>query len=550
MASAADVYATRVAAGEEQGQMVPFMQMQDEASKAGDLPLAGSPSIALLAASAEAEKPSPTPRLMIDNVVKQFGNFQALRGVTFNVNAGEIHALLGANGAGKSTLIRILAGYHKCDSGQTRLVPNHDLQAESTIEFIHQDLALVDSLSVAENIALVRGYPKRMGRISWRDVRKQAIETLAGVAGSIDVDAKVADLSRAEQSLVAIGRALANKCSVLVLDEPTASLPDSDVNRLFEILAGLKAQGISIIFVTHRLDEVRRIADRVTILCDGQVVADRSIDDISDSEVVRAIVGTGQVAHRRDPVELTDGGPVLMIQGGLIGDAIKPIDLALRRGEILGLAGLRGAGHEEVGRAIAGIEPFTAGKIELAGIATSLKSVRDAIALGIGFATSRREQEALAMTLTARENLFINPKISKRHPGWLIGKKRERFSATELAGQVMLRPLRPETMVGFFSGGNQQKVVLGRWLNVDLRVLVLEDPTIGIDVGARAEIYGLIYELAARGLGVIVISSDFEELAMICGRVLAFDRGIIAQEISAADLSVATITHAASGALN
>ena len=239
-----------------------------------------------------------------------------------------------------------------------------------------------------------------------------------------------------------------------------------------------------------------------------------------------------------------------MIRGGLIGDAIKPVDLTLWRGEILGLAGLRGAGHEEVGRAIAGITPFTAGTIGLAGIPSRLKSVRDAIAAGVGFATSRREQEALAMTLSARENLFINPKISKRHPGWLIGKNRERVNAMEVASQVMLRPLQPETTVGSFSGGNQQKVVLGRWLNVDLRVLVLEDPTIGIDVGARAEIYGLIYELASRGLGVIVISSDFEELAMICGRVLTFDRGIITQDISAADLSVAAITHAASGALN
>ncbi len=526
--------------------MVEFMQKADEGVVPGSTPLAGVPS----AAAHDASVQSPTPRLMIDNVVKQFGDFQALRGITFTVNAGEIHALLGANGAGKSTLIRILAGYYKCDGGETRLVSNHDLQAEPSIEFIHQDLALVGSLSVAENIAMVRGYPSRMGRISWRDVRRQAIETLAGIADSIDVDANVADLSRAEQSLVAIGRALANRCSVLVLDEPTASLPDADVHRLFDILAGLKAQGISIIYVTHRLDEVRRIADRVTILRDGQVVADRPIEQISDGEIVKCIVGTGQAAQRRTAIELSNAEAILTIAGGLIGNAIKPLDLTLRRGEILGLAGLRGAGHEEVGRAIAGITPFTAGSIALAGAAAPLQSVRAAIAAGIGFATSRREQEALALTLTARENLFLNPVISKKHAGWLVGKQRERTDAMELAGRVMLRPLRPESAVGSFSGGNQQKVVLGRWLNVDLRILVLEDPTIGIDVGARTEIYALIYELAARGLGVIVVSSDFEELAMICGRVLVFDRGMVAQDIPAADLSVGTITHAASGAIN
>lgn len=525
--------------------MVEFVQRADESVAPG------SARIADIQASAESmHEQGPTPRLMIDNVVKQFGNFRALRGVTFSVNAGEIHALLGANGAGKSTLIRILAGYYKCDGGETRLVSNHDLQAEPSIEFIHQDLALVGSLTVAENIAMVRGYPRRMGCISWRDVRRQAIDTLAGVAGSIDVDAKVADLSRAEQSLVAIGRALANKCSVLVLDEPTASLPDADVNRLFEILTDLKGQGISIIYVTHRLDEVRRIADRVTILRDGQVVADRSIEQISDAEIVKCIVGTGQAAQRREAIAPPSGDAILTIAGGAIGEAVKPIDVSLRRGEILGLAGLRGAGHEDVGRAIAGISPFTSGTTTLAGIETPLRSVRAAIAAGVGFATSRREQEALAMTLTARENLFINPIISKKHRAWLVGKPRERSDALELAGQVMLRPLSPETTVGSFSGGNQQKVVLGRWLNVDLRILILEDPTIGIDVGARAEIYSLIYALAAKGLGVVVISSDFEELAMICGRVLVFDRGTIAQEISSADLSVEAITHAASGALN
>ncbi len=530
--------------------MVQLMQMGDETAAGDGMPLADKQLAAPSAVSAVAEESAATPRLMINSVVKSFGKFQALRGVTFNVNAGEVHALLGANGAGKSTLIRVLAGYYQCDGGYVRLVSSHDIQTEPTIGFIHQDLALVGSLSVAENIALACGYPKRIGRISWPDVKRQAIKTLAGIASSIDVEVKVAELSRADQSLVAIGRALAKRCSVLVLDEPTASLPDSDVNRLFEILSDLRAQGISIIYVTHRLDEVRRIADRVTILRDGQVVVNRSIQLISDNEIVDAIVGDGQMVQKRATTSSLDTGTVLTIQGGLVGSAIKPVDMILRHGEILGLAGLRGAGHEVVGRAIAGITPFTGGRVELAGTATPLRSVRETIAAGVGFATSRREQEALAMTLTARENLFINPQISNKHSSWMIAKKRERSDALTASEQVMLRPLKPETPAGAFSGGNQQKVVLGRWLNVNLRVLVLEDPTIGIDVGARAEIYGLIYELAARGLGIIIISSDFEELAMVCGRVLIFDRGAVAQEISAAALSVAAITHAASGAVN
>lgn len=500
--------------------------------------------------ASDRDAQSPEPRLVISDVCKQFGSFHALSGVTFTVHAGEVHALLGANGAGKSTLIRILAGFYKCDSGHIDLRADRDGHSEPNIEFIHQDLALVGDLSVAENIALLRGYPKRMGRVSWSGVRRQAVDIMARVAEGINVDAKVADLTRAEQSLVAIARAISNKCSVLVLDEPTASLPDSDVNRLFDILTGLQARGISIIYVTHRLDEVRRISDRVTILRDGKVVTDKPIDAITDSEIVAAIVGGNQSAFVHEKVSLENGATILSVEGAVAGPLGKPVSFELRRGEILGLAGLRGGGHEEVGRAIAGIDPMADGVVRLAGQAVGLKSVRDAIESGIGFATSRREQEALAMNLTARENFFLNPSISKKHSAWRIGKKSERASAVDLASQVMLRPLMPESTAGSFSGGNQQKVVLGRWLNVELRVLILEDPTIGIDVGARAEIYGLIQDLAARGLGVIVISSDFEEMAMICGRVLAFDRGVITQEISGTDVSVSAITHAASGTLN
>jgi ribose transport system ATP-binding protein len=479
------------------------------------------------------------------SVEKVFDGTRVLSGVTFDIHRGEVHALLGANGAGKSTLIKVLSGFYHPDAGEVEVTtPDGELAA---VSFIHQDLALVGDLTVAENIALLRGYPRRVGRISWTAVRQQAIETLDLIGGGIDPDAKVGELSRADQSLVAIARAVSTKCSALVLDEPTASLPDADVEKLFEILALLKARGVSILYVTHRLDEVRRIADRVTILRDGRVVVDEAIAELSDRDIVSAIVGgeltkTARRSGRGNDVE------VMRITGGRIATYSPRFDLRIARGEVLGLAGLRSAGHEEVGRALAGIEPLESGEVAVEGRMTRLRSVGDAIARGIGFATSRREQEALAMTLSARENFFINPGAMKGKRSWFISPRRERAFAHRLASDVRLRPPTSEAVVATFSGGNQQKVVLGRWLSVDLKVLILEEPTMGIDVGARAEIYSLIHSLADAGLAVVVISSDFEELAMICERVLVFDRGRICAELFDERLTVDSLIHHASGA--
>jgi ribose transport system ATP-binding protein len=483
----------------------------------------------------------------MDAVDKIFDGTHALRGVTFRVRPGQVHALLGANGAGKSTLIKVLAGFYKPDAGSVRVFDDgHEVDA-GRVAFIHQDLALVGDLTVAENVALVLGFP-RVGRaIAWKRVRKQAVAALALVGGGIDPDARVSELSRADQSLVAIARAVSTRCCAIVLDEPTASLPDADVQRLFTIIADLAGRGVSVLYVTHRLDEVRRIADRVTILRDGSVVVDAEIDAITDAEIVAGIVGSAGVTaiSRTATTNLVE---VASLTNARVVPETGVFGFSLGRGEMLGLAGLRGAGHEEVGRAIAGIEPLTQGVIHVNGKKVALTSVGQAISHGIGFATSRREQEALGMTLSARENFFMNPTIVKGASRVVLSPRRERRESAQLASDVRLRPPMPEAVVANFSGGNQQKVVLGRWLSIDLSVLVLEEPTMGIDVGARAEIYGLIHALADQGLGVVVVSSDFEELATICDRVLVFDRGRIGAELRGADLTVDSLTHHASGA--
>jgi ribose transport system ATP-binding protein len=490
--------------------------------------------------------PTPgTTRLSFREITKAFDAVVALSAVSFDVRPGSIHALLGANGAGKSTLIKILAGFYKADSGRIEL-DGEVISGRLPVSFIHQDLALIGDMTVAENIALLRGYPRRGGRISWPAVREQAVEALDAVGGGIDIDAKVSDLTRADQSLVAIARGVSMHCHVLVLDEPTASLPDADVIRLFAILRALKDRGVSILYVSHRLDEIRQIADRVTVLRDGRVIADEVIANISDQQIVAAIVGGGVVKHlTRSAVATSE--PVLHIRRGRIPGAAVDFEFLLRKGEILGLAGLRGAGHEEIGRALAGIHPLAAGEILLGAEPALITTVRSAISHGIGFATSRREQEALAMTMTASENFFLNPGVTKGFKmSYLTGTK-ERRRAAQLADEVHLRPANPDAIVATFSGGNQQKVILGRWLSVDLRVLILEEPTMGIDVGARAEIYALIQALADDGLGVIIVSSDFEELSIVGDRVLVFDRGAIRIELEGDALSVDAVTHHASG---
>ncbi len=484
-------------------------------------------------------------RMSFQNVSKSFDGARALSFVSFDVSAGSVHALLGANGAGKSTLIKILAGFYKADSGQI-LIDGEPATSSSAVAFIHQDLALVGDLTVAENIALVRGYPRRAGHIAWRAVRKQAVDALDAVGGGIDPDDKVSALSRADQSLVAIARGVSMNCQVLVLDEPTASLPDADVERLFTIIRRLRSNGVSVIYVSHRLDEIRQIADQVTVLRDGQVIADAAITDISDQQIVAAIVG-GALIHSRRRRTAVSTETVLKVADARVSPDSGVFGFELHRGEIVGLAGLRGAGHEEVGRALAGISPLDEGDIVLGGRTIEISSVRTAIGLGIGFATSRREEEALAMTLTARENFYLNPGVLKgASTRRLIGAD-ERRRAAGLATEVRLRPNDPEAIVATFSGGNQQKVVLGRWLSIELNVLILEEPTMGIDVGARAEIYALIQSLADDGLALIVVSSDFEELTLVCDRALVFDRGVIGSDLHGDQLTVDSLTHHASG---
>jgi ribose transport system ATP-binding protein len=485
-----------------------------------------------------------TARISFRGVTKTFDATVALQDVSFDVQAGQVHALLGANGAGKSTLIKILSGLYTQEEGIILVDGSAEKQA---ISFIHQDLGLVDTMSVAESIALTRGFPRRAGLIDWREVRRVAKDALAVVGARIPVDAVISGLSRADRSIVAIARAITDDCTVLVLDEPTASLPDADVRRLFVILKGLRDRGVSILYVTHRLDEVFQIGDQMTVLRDGHVVACAAVAETTHEQLVRLIVG-GEPPQRDRTTTESGSRDIIRLCGVALADDRPPLDeVRLRVGEILGLVGLRGGGQELLGRGLAGVEPVEIDSVEIDGVSIPRRHAARHLQRAIGFVSSRREQEGLAMTLTVRENLFMNPAAAGRRLVSWIARRRERDNAARVGESLQLIPNRPETVAGTLSGGNQQKVVLGRWLSTNVRALVLEEPTMGIDVGARAEIYRLIRRAAGAGLSVVVVSSDYEELALLCHRALVLDRGSVVKELEGRDVNVDNITHYATG---
>jgi ribose transport system ATP-binding protein len=484
----------------------------------------------------------------IRGLSKRFGATQALDAVDLQVDAGTVVALLGQNGAGKSTLIKILAGVYDRDDGEITVCgePLTGAPAPDTVAFIHQDLGLVDGLSVAENIALGTGYPRRRGVISWSRARERAERALELVGASIDPRARVADLSRTEKSLLAIGRALVVDAKVLVLDEPTASLPVDETERLFAVLRRLRARGLGLVYVSHRLDEVFRIADRMTILRDGRVVAERAVTETTPAEVVAAIVG-GTPVPPPPPAPRADR-EVLLSLDAVVGERVGPVSLAVQAGEVVGLVGLAGAGHSELGRTIAGALPLYGGTVQLAGEPFVPRSVARAVEHGIGFVTSNRADEGLAMPLTVTENLFPNPALHGETGLRLRRAAPEQARAHDLVERFGIRPNDPGLPVEGLSGGNQQKVIIGRWLSTGARLLVLEEPTAGVDVGAKSEIYALLDDALTRGLGVLLISTDFEEVAAVCHRAIVFRDGRIVQEIARSGLSEQALVAAASGA--
>ncbi|WP_062205178.1 sugar ABC transporter ATP-binding protein [Aureimonas sp. AU12] len=495
--------------------------------------------------------------LIFTNLQKRFGGTQALKGVGFSVHSGEVVALLGENGAGKSTLIKILGGIHKPDEGGISIdgepyvhEPNRSAGARTKVAFVHQDLGLVDWMTIAENVALANGYPRRgggkRGLVDWGACERVAAEALARLGCDFEPDRRVSSLSRTEKSLVAIARSLATRCEFLVLDEPTASLPADEVEKLLAAVRRLRDEGVGIIYVSHRLDEIFRIADRVVVLRDGALVGVRPVAETNAGDLVEMIVGTGALRAFEKTPAAAHPVPRVTVRGLIAGGA-GPVDFDICTGEILGLVGLRGAGQEAVGRSLFGALPH-AGRVEIDGAVPDLSSPRAALGAGVGLVARERTEESIAPSLSIRENAFLNPAARAIPLFSLRSRSREREMARELGARVGLRPNDPDLAIEGLSGGNQQKVVVGRWLDTGRRLLILEDPTAGVDVGAKAEIYRLVEAAVAAGLAVLVISTDFEEVATLCHRALVFNRGAIIAELSGDEVTTERVIAAASAA--
>jgi ribose transport system ATP-binding protein len=483
--------------------------------------------------------------LQVNGIHKKFGGTYALRDISFSVDRGEVLALLGENGAGKSTLIKILAGVYELDQGNVifdgEIATKHI--SDLPIAFIHQDLGLIDWMTVAENVCLTRGFDRHFGLIDWERCRRTAREALRQIGFEIDPDTRVRALSQTEKSLVAIARAITIAAKIVVMDEPTASLPADEVARLFDAVRKMRDRGVAVIYVSHRLEEIFAIADRVVVLRDGMLVGDQPIHATSPDDLVRLIVGDAVKPIQRAPVSVI-GRHVWEMIGGVIGD-VGPVSFAVRPGEMLGLTGLRGAGQELIGRGMFGLVPFTQGRCLLDGEEIAPEGAAAAMALGLRFASGDRRGESVVPGFSVAENLFLNPCAQARSVFSPILPKLERHAAQELGGFVDLRPNDPAIMIETLSGGNQQKIVLGRWLNLKGKLLILEDPTAGVDVGAKSEIYRLLFDALETGLSIIVISTDFVEVAAICHRALVFSRNSIVAEIMADELTAEALLSAA-----
>ncbi len=491
------------------------------------------------------------PLLRMQGVSKRFDNVVALSGVALEVRRGEVHAICGENGAGKSTLMKILSGVYTPGEGQihidgapVRIAGLQQAQALGIV-MIHQELNLVPHLSVAENIWLGRE-PRRGWFVDRERQREGAHACLQRLGVDVDPDAQVSTLSIAQQQMVEIAKALSMQARLLIMDEPTSSLGEADATRMLRVVQDLKREGVGILYISHRLDELDHIVDRVTVLRDGQYIATLDWQQTSIGEIVGLMVGR-ELNQQFPPGTRQPGTDVLLKVRGLQRDGVfGPVDFELRRGEILGFAGLVGAGRTEVARAIFGADPVNAGRIELDGQSLSIRSPRDAIAAGIAYVSEDRKAHGLAVKMSVAHNITLANLGALASRLGFIDAARERETAEDYIRRLGIRTPSPEQIARLLSGGNQQKIVIAKWLFRQARVILFDEPTRGIDVGARYAIYELMDQLAAAGIGVIMISSDLPEIMGLTDRVAVFRQGRLAAMLETRRCSQQHIMHHAS----
>ena len=490
--------------------------------------------------------------LRVSDVNKTFAGVQALRSASFDLRAGEIHALVGENGAGKSTLIKIITGAVAADSGLLELngqpiAHNSPRKAKSLgIAAIYQQPALFPELSVSENIALGAEKTALLGRIDWKRRRRRAQELLARIGAQIDPDADAGELTMPQQQLVEIARSLGSDAKVLILDEPTASLSEEDSQNLFRVLRQLREDGVGIIYISHRLEELTLIADRVTVLRDGRTIATRSMLETSRQELIALMVGRELSAvFPKQAVEL--GQVVLELRGlGCRQTGISKVSFTVRAGEIVGVAGLVGAGRTELARTVFGLTPADEGEVLLYGKRVDLQSPSDAIDCGIAYLPEDRRRHGIIPDMPVCANVTLASLKALTHRG-SFDFASEKKIAVEYTGRLGIKTPSIFAPAETLSGGNQQKVALSRWLATKPAVLILDEPTQGVDVGAKAEIHALMTELAAQGLAVVMISSELPEILGMSDRIVVMHAGRVVKIVERSEATQQNILEWALG---
>ena len=490
---------------------------------------------------------SKPPVLVARGITKRFGGVKALNGVDLVVHPGSVHCLIGENGCGKSTLIKIISGVEQADEGEivldgTRyehMTPRESLTGG--VQVIYQDFSLFPNLTVAENIGLSAMVVNRRKLVSAAESRALATEVVERMGIHLDLDARVGDLNVADRQLTAICRALVQDAKIIFMDEPTTALTVHEVRSLFRVVENLRRHGVAMVFVSHKLDEVLQISEEITVLRNGDLVVTGPVRDFDYTSMVRAMTGREVLVDRRTPQVADDAEVVLAVDGLGSKGAFTDASFRLRKGEILGITGLLGSGRSEITDAIFGVTPIDGGTITVDGRPVDIRKVTDAVAAGIGYVPGDRLSQGLFLEHSIADNVVAGSLDLHRGRGGFIDRPRLKETITRLFTELRIKAPTVQAPARSLSGGNQQRVVLAKWLARSPKVLMLNGPTVGVDIGSKDEIHTILRDEAARGIGVIVVSDDVPELISMCNRVLVFREGRIAVELVGDEVTEANI---------
>ncbi|MEC0697172.1 sugar ABC transporter ATP-binding protein [Bacillus atrophaeus] len=487
----------------------------------------------------------------MNDIHKAFGKNQVLSGVSFNLKPGEVHALMGENGAGKSTLMNLLTGLHGLDKGSIRIngketyFSNPKEAEQNGIAFIHQELNIWPEMTVLENLFIGKEMTSKLGILNTKKMKALAKKQFEKLSVSLSLVQEAGKCSVGQQQMIEIAKALMTKAEVIIMDEPTAALTEREINKLFEVIASLKKDGVSIVYISHRMEEIFSICDRITIMRDGKTVDTTNISETSFDEVVKKMVGrelTDRYPQRRPEL----GDIVLEVRDASKKGSFEHVSFHVRSGEIVGVSGLMGAGRTEIMRALFGIDRLDSGEIWLAGKKTNIKNPNDAVKKGLGFITENRKDEGLLLDTSIRENIAL-PSLTSFSPKGVIDQKREASFVELLINRLTIKTASPETHARNLSGGNQQKVVIAKWIGIGPKVLILDEPTRGVDVGAKREIYTLMNELTDRGVAIIMVSSELPEIIGMSDRIIVVHEGKISGEVASREATQERIMTLATG---